>query len=111
MFEILLCPASEDMVGMGENFVSPTDGNEYMFKLKYNSDIPQIELHDTCNRMVPINPDNLEDIAEAFARMTRYFVRKDIAEELAMQEMSLDKRPLLQGVLDEVAAKTIKSFT
>lgn len=49
---------------MHDAFMSPKTCEHYMYKVVLNED--QVEIHDTCGRMVPISFEAMEEMAKAF---------------------------------------------
>ena len=71
------------------------EGRFYDYKFEIHENEKFLRLHDTVGRMIPIDFNELRDIAEMFARIHRYVAKKEcvtgeLLDELAHTDTWLD---------------------
>lgn len=105
--KILAGLASEEQIEMGgtEGLFESPEGIFYNYQFEVvdeGNGNGYVRISDSVGRMVPMDFDEIEDLAEMFARITRFAVAKRHVEDNLLKDL-MTKNTWLADELDEVA--------
>lgn len=109
---ILAGKVSNDLLKMYDedslaSLFTDTKGNYYEYKFEVhleNNEGGFIRFSDSIGRMVPVDFDDLRDVAEMFARLSRFAVERKVTSESLLDELK-NRRTWLEDELADITGE------